>query len=269
VSADGFDAIVVGGGLAGVTAGDAANDARRPVTTIATPSARPGSHGQPGVLFVLEGIDRSGRTTHLRRLDEHLRYAGHGVARTSLASSVLSGDLIRRAKRDREADPTETSLLYAADLAERVEQVVMPALRAGLVVLADPYCWTPMARAQARGVDGAWLDALFAFVPAPDAVLFLDVDAEASLARHVDDPDPYEAGVDVGLSADLRESYRLFAGRLYACFDRYAGPGGFTRIRAADPIEQVGQRVLRAADSILAARTDARPGGRTGQPVSA
>ena len=170
-------------GLGGVTAGDAANDARRPVTTIVTPSARPGSHGQPGVLFVLEGIDRSGRSTHLRRLDEHLRYAGHGVARTSLASSVLSGDLIRRAKRDREADPTETALLYAADLAERVEQVVMPALRAGLVVLADRYCWTPMARAEARGVDGGWLDGLFSFVPAPDAVLFLDVDAEASLAR--------------------------------------------------------------------------------------
>ena len=239
------------------------------MTTSVTPSAQPGAHGQPGVLFVLEGIDRSGRSTHLRRLDEHLRYAGHGVARTSLASSVLSGDLIRRAKRDREADPTETALLYAADLAERVEQVVMPALRAGLVVLADRYCWTPMARAEARGVDGAWLDGLFSFVPAPDAVLFLDVDAEASLARHVDDPDPYEAGVDVGLSADLRESYRLFAGRLYACFDRYAGPGGFTRIRAADPIEQVGQRVLRAADSVLAARADARPGGRTGQPVSA
>ena len=91
--------------------------------------------------------------------------------------------------------------------------------------------------------------------------------AEASLARHVDDPDPYEAGLDVGLSADLRESYRLFAGRLYACFDRYAGPGGFTRIRAADPIEQVGQRVLRAADSVLAARADTRAGGRAGQPV--
>jgi dTMP kinase len=233
------------------------------MTMITARSAQPGAHGEPGVLFVLEGIDRSGRSTHIRRLEEHLRYAGHGVTRTSLASSMLSGDRIRRAKRDRRADPTETTLLYAADLAERIEQVVMPALRAGLVVVADRYCWTPMARAEARGVDAAWLDGLFGFVPPPDAVLFLDVGAEASLARHPDDPDPYEAGLDVGLSADLRESYRLFADRLYACFDRYAGPAGFTRIRAAGSIEEVGQRVLRAADAVLALRAETGPGIRT------
>ena len=231
------------------------------------PGARPGAHGEPGVLFVLEGIDRSGRSTHVRRLEEHLRYMGRGVTRTSLASSMLSGERIRAAKRDRHADPIETSLLYAADLAERVEQVIVPSLRAGLVVIADRYCWTPMARAEARGVDGQWLGALFRFVPAPDAVLFLDVDAEASLARRADAPDPYEAGLDLGLSADVRESYRLFGERLYACFDRYAGPAGFTRIPAAAPVEDVGQRVLRAADAILASRSGAPPGNAgTGRP---
>lgn len=224
------------------------------------PAASPGAHGEPGVLFVLEGIDRSGRSTHVRRLEEHLRYAGRGVTRTSLASSLLSGDLIREAKRDRHADPIEIALLYAADLAERVEQVVIPSLRAGLVVIADRYCWTPMARAEARGVDPAWLDALFGFVPPPDAVLFLDVDAEASLARRADELDPYEAGLDLGLSADRRESYRLFGERLYACFDRYAGPAGFTRIGATAPVEHVGQRVLRVADGVLATRSTRPPG---------
>jgi thymidylate kinase len=102
-------------------------------------------------------------------------------------------------------------------------------------------------------------------VPAPDAVLFLDVDAEASLARSADAPDPYEAGLDLGLSADIRESYRLFGERLYACFDRYAGPAGFTRIPAGAPVEAVGQRVLRAADAILAVRRASMPGRpRTG-----
>jgi dTMP kinase len=232
--------------------------------TLAVPPARPGAHGEPGILFVLEGIDRSGRSTHVRRLEEHLRYTGRGVTRTSLASSLLSGDLIRGAKRDRHADPTETALLYAADLAERVEQVVLPSLRAGLVVIADRYCWTPMARAEARGVDPGWLDGLFSFVPPPDAVLFLDVDAVASLDRRVDDPDPYEAGLDLGLSADLRESYRLFQDRLYRCFDRYAGPAGFTRIPAAAPIEPVAHRLLHAADAILARRAaDAVAGAMT------
>lgn len=216
--------------------------------------ARPGAHGEPGTLIVLEGIDRSGRSTHIRRLEEHLRYAGHGVTRTSSASSSLSGDQIRRAKRDRHPDPIETALLYAADLAERVEQVVIPALRAGMVVIADRYCWTPMARAEARGVDPRWLAGSFGFVPPPDAVLFLDVDADASLARRPEDPDPYEAGLDLGLSADLRESYRLFQMRLYACFDRYADAAGFTRIKATSSVEQVGQQVLRTVDGVLAIR---------------
>jgi dTMP kinase len=228
------------------------------------PAARPGAHGEPGVLFILEGIDRSGRSTHVRRLEEHLRYAGRGVTRTSMASSLLSGDLIRGAKRDRHADPTETALLYAADLAERIEQVVLPSLRAGLVVIADRYCWTPMARAEARGVDPAWLDTLFSFVPPPDAVLFLGVDAEASLARRVGDPDPYEAGLDLGLSADVRESYRLFQERLYACFDRYSTSAAFTRIPAAAPVEVVGQRLLHAADAVLATRAAAGPGRNSG-----
>lgn len=227
------------------------------MTTVATrpagSTAPVGDHGEPGVLIVLEGIDRSGRSTHARRLEEHLRYLGRGVARTSLASSALSGDLIRAAKRDRHADPTEAALLYAADLAERVDQVILPSLRAGLVVIADRYRWTPMARAEARGVDGEWLEAVFGFAPPPDAVLFLEVDAETSLARRVDDPDPYEAGLDVGLSADVRESYRLFQGRLCACFDRYAAAAGFTRIGAAAPVERVGRRVVRAADAVLAA----------------
>ena len=232
-------------------------------------SARPGAHGEPGVLLVIEGIDRSGRSTHVRRLEEHLRHAGWGVTRTSLGGSLLSGDLIRRAKLDRSAEPTETALLYAADLAERIEQVVIPSLRAGLVVVADRYRWTPMARAEARGVDGEWLEAVFGFAPTPDLVLFLDVDAEASLARRTNDPDPYEAGLDLGLSADVRESYRLFQARLYACFDRYASGAGFTRIRTTASIEVVGQRILRAVETVLAARSSGATGrdrGAGGRP---
>lgn len=235
----------------------AASSARPP--TARPPAARPsaarvGGHGLPGVLFVLEGIDRSGRSTHASRLEAHIRYTGRGVARTSLATSLLSGDRIRAAKRDRRTDPSGMALLYAADLAERVEQVVLPSLRAGLVIIADRYSWTPMARAEARGVNAAWLDALFSFLPPPDAVLFLDVDAETSLVRRADEPDPYEAGLDLGLAADVRESYRLFQARLSACFDRCAERDGFTRIPGAGPADEVWDRLLPIADAVLAVR---------------
>jgi dTMP kinase len=218
------------------------------------PVATPGAHGLPGVLFVLEGIDRSGRSTHARRLEEHLRRAGRGVARTSLTTSLLASEAIRRAKQEGPADATELALLYAADLAERIEQLVLPALRAGLVVIADRYCWTPMARAEVRAVDPDWLDALFAFVPAPDAVLLLEVDAETSLTRRDRDPDPYESGLDLHLSSDVRDNYRLFQARIAACFDRYAVVAGFTRVVATDSSDDVGARVAAAAEAVLTAR---------------
>ena len=230
--------------------------------------ARSEGHGEPGILIVLEGIDRSGRSTHARRLEEHLRYAGMGVARTSLASAALSGGLIRTAKRDGTADPVEIALLYAADLAERLDQVIAPSLRAGLVVIADRYRWTPMARAEARGVDAGWLAALFDFVPRPDVVLYLDIDPDASLARRSGEPDPFEAGADLGLAADRRESYRLFQGRLAACFERYASQDGFIRIAAAGSVPVVGRRVLRAADAAIAARLTT-PVSDSARPVTA
>jgi hypothetical protein len=85
-------------------------------------------------------------------------------------------------------------------------------------------------------------------------VLLLEVDSETSLNRRPDDPDPYEAGLDVGLSADVRQSYRLFQERLAGCLERYAAAAGFTRIDAAGPTEEVEPRVLAAADAVIASR---------------
>lgn len=212
----------------------------------------PGAHALPGVLLVLEGIDRSGRSTHARGLEARFRYAGLGVTRTSLATSLLSGDQIRAAKHEGATDPVRMALLYAADLAERMEQVILPSLRAGLVVIADRYCWTPMARAEVRGADPRWLDSLFSFAVPPDAVLLLEVDAETSLTRRSGEPDPYEAGLDLGLAADVYNSYRLFQSRLTACFDRYAARDGLTRINAVRTADEVAAELGPIADGVLA-----------------
>jgi dTMP kinase len=216
----------------------------------------------PGALIVLEGIDGSGRSTHARLLEDRLRYRGRGATRTSLATSAIAAEPIRRAKRDSRVGPVGTALLYAADLAERTEQVVLPALRAGLVVIADRYAYTPMARSEARGVDPAWLDDVFGFVVPPDLVLFLDVDPDTALARRGADPDPYEAGSDLHLGADLRESYRLFQGRLYDCLRRSADRFGFTVVPATGAIAAVERRLERAAEAVLAPAERRAPGTR-------
>jgi dTMP kinase len=146
------------------------------------------------------------------------------------------------------------ALLDAADLAERIEQVVQPSLRAGLVVLADRYLYTPMARARARGVEQAWLDTLFSFAPPPDVVLWLDLDPATALGRRDRDPPPYEAGLDLGLAADVRQSYGLFQARLAETFADYAGRYGFARFDAAGRLEEVEAPLEAAVDRLLDAR---------------
>lgn len=216
-------------------------------------TASPPAHGEPGVLIVLEGIDRSGRSTQARRLEAHLRFRGSGVVRTSLGGSALAGGELHAARQG-SADPVQIALLSAADLAERVDQEILPSLRAGLVVIADRYCWTPMARAEARGVDPDWLAGLFSFVPAADAVLYLDVSPATSLQRRSRSPDPYEAGIDAGLSHDLMASYRLFQERLHECFERFSGPSGFTRIPQGGAIDTIARRLAHVADDLVERR---------------
>lgn len=218
------------------------------------------AHGHPGLLIVLEGIDRSGRSTHARLLEAHLRHRGRAVTRTSLGTAQLSGPPIRRARADRRPDAAAMALLYAADLAERIEQVVEPALRAGLIVLADRYRWTPMARAAARGVDPAWLETVFAFAPVPDLVLWLDVDVRTSLQRRDADPDAFEAGLDLGLSDDTRESYALYQARLAAVFAGFAARDAFLRVPADGPPDEVEPILEAAVDSLVERGSSAPPG---------
>ena len=224
-----------------------------PAARTGAPVAGPGRHGRPGIFIVLEGTDRAGRSTHVRLLEQHLRYRGRGVTRTSLATSILATEPIRLAKRERRMDPLETVLLYAADLAERIEQVIMPALQAGLVVLADRYVYTPMARAATRGVDPDWLDSLFGFAPPPDITLLLEVDAATAIARHRELPDRYEAGMDLGLSSDTLESFGLFQDRLHAWFEREATRYGFDRIDARGAPETVAAQIEPKVEQLLEA----------------
>jgi dTMP kinase len=214
--------------------------------------ASPGGHGLKGTLVVLEGIDGSGRSTHVRLLEDALRYSGRAVTRTSLGTSAIAGDPIRRAKRDRRAGPVETTLLYAADIAERIEQQILPALGAGLVVLADRYVYTPMARAEARGLERHWLDETFGFAVAPDAVLFLDVDPATAIARRADaTAHAHEPGHDLRLSAGATEGYRQFQDRLYACFNAYAETYNFQRVPGSGSIRQVQARLQRTALAVV------------------
>jgi dTMP kinase len=221
-------------------------EATTPAATEPLPSAAPGAHGEPGRLIVLEGIDHAGRSTHARLLEQHLRYTGRGVVRTSFGTSLIAGEALRKAKTERGWDPSSIVLLYAADLAERLEQVIRPALRAGLTVIADRYVYTPTARAVARGTDAAWLEGLFSFAPPPDAVLLLDLPPSSAAARS--SAEPGGSGRPLGL--DQMDDYERFQASVAAWFLDGAARLGFTVVPADRATARV-QASLQAATEPL------------------
>src|SRR5574340_1091930 len=172
-------------------------------------------HQHPGKLFVVEGIDGSGKTTQLGLLAKWLAAAGHRVFVTEWNSSALVKAATKAGKKKNQLTPMTFSLLHATDFADRLLYNIIPPLKAGMIVLADRYAYTAFARDIARKVDRTWVRELYSFAVKPDLVVYFRVPIEVSLdrllARRVK-LKFYEAGLDMGLSANVKESFRLFQG---------------------------------------------------------
>jgi dTMP kinase len=197
-------------------------------------------HNFPGKLFVVEGVDGSGKSTQLDLLRNWLESRGQSVIFTEWNSSVLISKTIKQAKRSNSLIPTTFSLLHATDFADRLENIIIPALKAGLIVLADRYCYTAFARDVARGVDADWVRSLYGFSIRPDGAFYFQVPVDISLARIANSrmPGYYEAGMDVGLSADPMESFQLFQSRIINEYDKMVSEFGFHTMPATKPIHE-------------------------------
>jgi dTMP kinase len=172
---------------------------------------------------VVEGIDGSGKSTQLGLLAKWLSAAGRPVVVTEWNSSTLVKAATKAGKKKNLLTPTTFSLLHATDFADRLLYKIVPPLKAGLIVLADRYCYTAFARDVARGVDRQWVRDLYGFAVQPDLALYfrvpIQVSLERLLARRVK-LKYYEAGMDLGLSHEVEESFRLFQGRVLSEYDR-------------------------------------------------
>jgi dTMP kinase len=166
-----------------------------------------------GRLVVIEGPDASGRSTHIGMITAKLEAEGHAVLNTGLRRSELVSEGIMDAKREHMLGRRTMSLFYAADFADQLENKIMPALRAGYIVLADRYIYTLMARDAVRGMSKHWSHQLFGFAIVPDLVFYLDVDPEELVHRVFQKNtflDYYESGADLGLSDDMYESFMIY-----------------------------------------------------------
>jgi len=193
----------------------------------------------PGRLFIVEGIDGSGKSTQLDLLHKWLVSQGYLVIFTEWNSSRIVRRTTRLGKRRRILTPLTFSLIHAADFSSRVHEQIIPALQAGAIVLADRYVYTAYARDAARGVSGNWLRRLYSFAPGPTLAFYFDVPLDEAIRRIElgrDELNHYEAGMDLGLSQNPAESFRLFQGIIREQYGRLVDEFGLERIDATDTL---------------------------------
>jgi dTMP kinase len=202
---------------------------------------RSASRSRPrGRLIVVEGIDGSGKSTQIQLLHKWLEARGIEVVFTEWNSSDLVRQATKRGKKKNLLTPTTFSLLHATDFADRLTYNIVPYLKAGITVLADRYIYTAFARDTARGVDRQWVRDLYAFARKPDATFYFRVPIDVAVGRLLGSRTKikfYEAGMDVGLSANPVESFRLFQSRVIDEYDRLTGEYDFRVIDGTKNID--------------------------------
>lgn len=195
-----------------------------------------------GKLIVVEGPDAVGRSTQIALLRVWLEQEGHAVLDTGLARSALAGKGIQRAKEGNTLGPITMTLFYATDFADRLENEIIPALRAGFVVLIDRYIFSVMARAIARGEDRAWIEKVSGFALVPHAVYYLKTGVQDLIKRVVVGRgafDHWESGMDMRFGSDMYDSFVKYQTRLIRALDSMAAKYDFEIVDARRTPEEI------------------------------
>src|SRR5579863_10267626 len=195
----------------------------------------------PGALVVVEGIDGSGKSTQLYLLKRWLEIKGYRIHFTEWKSST------RRGKQRRLLTPTTFSMLHAADFADRCERQILPLLHGGYLVLADRYVYTAFARDAARGCSPHWLRNLYSFAPIPDITFYFRAPLDVAVNRIVAGRPKlkyYEAGMDLGISLDRAESFRIFQERILNNYDQMVETDHFVLMDGTLPVNKL-QKLMR------------------------
>jgi dTMP kinase len=202
--------------------------------------------GYPGKIIAVEGTDGVGRSTQIRLLREWLEVKGYGVIETGWTRSALMQPTIDLAKSSNTLNKLTFVLLYATDFADRLEKEIIPALKAGFIVLSDRYIFTALARAGVRGVDRAWLRELYGFAIAPHLVFYLKVDVDTLIQRVLQSRglDYWESGMDMKLADDIYDSFRTYQRALLREYGSMADEFDFRVLDARRSIDAI-QRDLR------------------------
>lgn len=206
------------------------------------------NHDFPGKLFIVEGIDGSGKSTQMLLLHKWLEAQGYPVFRTEWNSSALVKKMTKEGKKNKNLTPTTFSAIHAADFSDRLQFDILPPLKAGMIVLADRYVYTAFARDCVRGVNPNWVRNLYSFAIRPDVSFYFRVPIETAMDRILSGRPKlkyYEAGLDLDLASTPEESFRIFQSRILIEYEKMTKEFGLTVMDATKDID-VQQQIMRA-----------------------
>src|SRR5881394_944619 len=207
-----------------------------------------------GKLIVVEGADGSGRSTQIALLVEWLEDTGHATVQVGLKRSTLVSEELDRAQEGNILSRTTLSLFYATDFADQLENIILPALKAGFIVLADRYIYTLMVRDLVRGLDESWLKNLYGISVVPDSVFYLNVSPGLLVQRNfqkIQALDYWESGMDIGLSRDMFDSFLKYQALVETEFRRLQATYGFTIVNGERSVEEISAELQERVENLL------------------
>ncbi len=210
-----------------------------------------------GRLIVVEGADGSGRSTQIAMLVQWLEGSGHATTQVGLKRSSLVSEELEQAQQGNILSRTTLSLFYATDFADQLENIILPALKAGFIVLADRYIYTLMARDMVRGMDEAWLKNLYGIALEPDSVFYLNVPPEELVQRSFAKNtalDYWESGMDLGLSRDMFDSFLKYQTAMQQTFRQLQATYGFTIVDGNRSVDAISAELRKKISAVLAGK---------------
>ena len=208
----------------------------------------------PGKLFIVEGVDGSGKSTQIELLHKWLLSQGYSTFFSEWNSSPLVRRTTRRGKDKHLLTPLTFSLIHATDFADRLEMELIPAMRAGYVVLTDRYVYSLQARATVRGMDPEWIRRLYDFAPTPDIVLYLKISMDKLIPRVLSSGgfDYWESGMDYLHEATLYDAFVKHQGAVLKQFEQLCAKHDFTIIDAEQSIREVFDDLQEEVEELVA-----------------
>lgn len=207
-----------------------------------------------GKLIVVEGADGSGRSTQILRLRDWLEGSGHATVQVGLKRSTLVSEELDQAQNGNILSHTTLSLFYATDFADQLENIILPALKAGFMVLADRYIYTLMARDLVRGMDETWLKNVYGIAIVPDAVFYLNVSPQQLVQRNFAKNhalDYWESGMDLGLSREMFDSFLKYQALMAQQFRRLQAIYGFSIVDGDRSPDEINAELRQKIEAVM------------------